>query len=261
MNRTADKRWWRRLPWYFWLISPVAGLLMIRFVLVPIFYHTYHVPTGSMENTVLAGDDLLVPRGKEGVAERGAVLAYIHPGDRDAVVPDKETHFLHRCIAIAGDTLEIRGGKVYVNGQAERLPPGATFQPMGPASNQSHMIFPVGSGYTRDDWGPMRIPKKGDRIALEGPNAGQWQVFITRDRLRKSEGKGEEERSDGAEATVHIVQRDYCFLMGDNRNNSFDSRYWGFVPVEEVIGRVGSVYFSQEPDGTIRWDRMFRKIE
>jgi signal peptidase I len=85
------------------------------------------------------------------------------------------------------------------------------------------------------------------------------------------EKHGEIVTVDGKSATTYTVERDYCFGMGDNRDNSLDSRYWGFVPVENVVGTPLFVYWSWDPTipfaslgdkfSSIRWGRIFTGVD
>jgi len=126
--------------------------------------------------------------------------------------------------------------------------------------------FPAGRGYTRDDYGPIRIPKQGDVIQLTAENFNEWAVFIGRE---GHEVNADLRTIDGKPATSYTVKRDYVFGMGDNRDNSLDSRFWGFIPEEDVVGTPMVVYWSlpvETPDGrkltltqrlkNIRWSRI-----
>jgi signal peptidase I len=123
----------------------------------------------------------------------------------------------------------------------------------------------VGRNYTRDNWGPIRIPKIGDIIGLTIANSKEWETFIR----REGHTIAIEDQTiliDGKQASTYTVEKDYCFGMGDNRNNSEDSRYWGFVPMESIIGTPMIVYWSWDTGrpitdffkkvASIRWSRI-----
>jgi signal peptidase I len=122
---------------------------------------------------------------------------------------------------------------------------------------QKDHSFPIGRGNTRDDWGPMRIPKKGDRIAITKENAIQWEVFIRREG-HSIAIDGDAILIDGKKTSTYTVEKDYCFGLGDNRNNSEDSRYWGFIPMESIIGTPMIVYWSWDTGRPI--SDLFKKI-
>ncbi len=116
----------------------------------------------------------------------------------------------------------------------------------------------------------MRIPKKGDVIALDAGNFYQWRVFIAREG-HQADLTGEIVTIDGTPASSYTVERDYCFGMGDNRDYSLDSRFWGFVPYENVVGTPMFVYWSWDPNtpmsdlgtklSSIRWNRIFTGVD
>jgi signal peptidase I len=179
--------------------------------------------------------------------EQGDVIVFIFPGNRDQDKAENFEYYLKRCIAVAGDTLHIRGGRTYVNGVEYGLPAEGQFANWPPEYRQArweedrYLTFPPGRGYTRDDYGPIRIPAKGDVITLNQQNIGEWSTFIRR------EGHLVDEvniRIDGEPVSQYVVERDYVFGMGDNRDNSLDSRYWGFIPEAAVVGTPMIVYWS-----------------
>ena len=96
---------------------------------------------------------------------------------------------------------------------------------------------------------PIIVPKKGDVINLSPENIGQWEIFIDReygkDVVTVNDGKI---FIDGKESAQYKVTDDYYFMLGDNRDNSLDCRYWGFVPGRNVIGSPLFVYWSWNSD-------------
>ncbi|MFQ5568876.1 MAG: signal peptidase I [Rhodothermales bacterium] len=124
-------------------------------------------------------------------------------------------------------------------------------------------IFPPGSGFDRDHYGPIRVPARGDTLTLSGEN---WLMY--RDLVRRFEGH--EARFlpdgtieiDGERRTTYVVEQDYYFVLGDNRDSSVDSRVWGFVPMTHVVGKAVLVYFSWEAEKRrVRSERLFKGIE
>lgn len=244
----------------------VGGLLLLWVVLTNVIFKSYTVPTGSMAGTVLVGDYILcnpVSYLPGTLPERGTVITFVFPGNRDEVEADVFQYYLKRCVAVAGDVLEVRDGYVYTNGVKEALPPHAQFQ-ASPHYNPEYdafLTFPEGAGYTRNNWGPMRVPKKGDVITLDDRNLREWQVFVEREG-HSIQKDGMLIKIDGNVASSYTVERDYVFGMGDNRNDAQDSRYWGFIPVENIREIPVLVAFSKSHDGEgIRWDRIGTEIE
>lgn len=113
--------------------------------------------------------------------------------------------------------------------------------------------------WNRDNFGPLTIPKEGVTVALTPQN-----ISIYRRIIRNYEGNTLEEVNgkiliNGKEATSYTFKMDYYWMMGDNRHNSLDSRYWGFVPVDHVVGKAWFVWFSGGSEG-IRWKRLLHSI-
>ena len=127
----------------------------------------------------------------------------------------------------------------------------------------SAVMYPPGRGYTPDKYGPVRIPEKDKAITLTSEN---WSVYEPV--IRRYEGKktrqvapGEFE-IDGKRATSYTFSQNYYFVMGDNRDNSEDSRFWGFVPEDHVVGKALLIYYSWDKDRNIpRFSRIFKAIK
>lgn len=194
------------------------------------------VPTGSMQNTITIGDHLLVNKfifapGKslpflpQREIRRGDIVVFKYPGNEydpssDYDRPDNKpifTNYVKRVIGLPGDRIQIEGRSVIINGQI--LP-----------ENQIEAI-------ERDEKAPLHIISRSPREAGE-----TYDVYYRPDFV--------DERppifgyvGDGREI---VVPPDSYFVMGDNRNNSQDSRYWGFVPRDLVIGRAMFVYWSYD---------------
>lgn len=250
-----------------WL-KTVGGAFAMVMILNGVLVASFVVPTGSMETTVMTGDFLFVNKFIYGPStpqmipilniplpyyrfpgvrepKKGDVIVFIFPGNRDEAKPAEFQYYLKRCVATAGDTLTIRNKQIFINGVASAFPPEGrvTNFTIEPGSDDQYRTFPIGMNFTRDNYGPIRIPKKGDNIPLTLSNLAQWEIFIRREGHEVSTN-GEQIMIDGKATTSYNVQRDYCFGMGDNRDNSLDSRYWGFVPVQDVVGTPLIVYWS-----------------
>lgn len=269
------------------IVMVVNGLLIASFV----------VPTGSMENEVMAGDFLFVNKFVYGGSspqtipfldiplpyfrlpglrdpEKGDVIVFIFPGNREQVEATEFQYYLKRCVATAGDTLQVINKDVYINGKLQERP--RNMQTTSTMSTRTYDIFPPGGGFTRDNWGPMRIPKEGDAIPLNDSTFGLYDIFFQREGHQVTP-QGQTYLVDGKPMTEYKVERDYVFGMGDNRDNSLDSRFWGFIPMENVVGTPLMVYWSWESKipgdieqrdyslgeklQRIRWDRIFNIVK
>ena len=239
---------------------------------------------------------------------------------------DKKDHYVKRCVAVAGDSLSVIDGWVWVNGVPQERYPGIqnTYQvvtngnainpivlrdmgfnmaevwysqtlpgyPALPLTDEQRekietlanvesvvqnvdvfppdypdseiMLFPfVETGWTRDNYGPIWIPAKGESVQLTAENLPLWRRII-----EVYEGNTLEVADDGrfiinGEATdTYTFKMDYYFMMGDNRHNSLDSRYWGFVPEDHIVGKPRVIWMSTDANlpfpKNIRWKRLLK---
>lgn len=121
------------------------------------------------------------------------------------------------------------------------------------------------TGWTRDNFGPLWIPRKGATIPLDEKNLALYSRCIRNYENNTLEVKDGQVLINGQPATTYTFQYDYYFMMGDNRHNSADSRSWGFVPEDHIVGKPILIWLSLDKDrslfdGGIRWDRMFRMV-
>lgn len=252
--------WIKTIVWALTVVTIINGLALASFV----------VPTGSMESTVLAGEFLFVNKAIYGPSTpqiipfinlplpfyklppiikpaQGDVIVFIFPGNRDQAVPDNFEYYLKRCVAVAGDVLQIKGGRVFVNNKEFPLPENGQFYNLAPEiraqqhESERYRTFPPGKGWTRDDYGPLRIPRKGEVVSLSREAIHEWATFIRREGHSVNE---DQMLVDGKPVTSYTVERNYVFGMGDNRDNSLDSRFWGFIPEDDVVGTPIMVYWS-----------------
>lgn len=244
-----------------------AFLILNNFVIA-----SFLVPTGSMENEVMTGDLLFVNKFIYGGTsprnipftnvrlpwfrvpgfrdvERGDVIVFVFPGYRDEISPEDFTFYLKRCVALPGDTLQVIKRVLHVNGKIAPVPRNIffSFPRMGSVSGVEDRIFPKGAQWNEENYGPIVIPKKGMTIHLDQTTIEAWDTFIRREGHTVAV-KDNRVEIDGKQATEYTVQRDYLFGMGDHRDNSLDSRYWGFIPRENLVGTPLIVYWSWDTD-------------
>ena len=172
---------------------------------------------------------------------------------------DKVDHYVKRCVAIPGDTLEIREGLVWVDGVQQPSYPGMQIsRNLEKVQNDYREIFPFSHDYTwtRDEFGPLWIPEKGATVELTRENLPLYERII-----RVYEHSSVEE---ALAAGSYTFKQDYYFMMGDNRHNSLDSRYWGFVPEDHIVGRPVVIWLSTDEGKrfpkNIRWGRFLKFV-
>jgi signal peptidase I len=163
---------------------------------------------------------------------------------------------IKRCIGLPGDTVVIREGIVYINGKIFTFPPSVKMSYVICAMNFPHPDL----RWTLNNYGPVIVPSKGSKISLDSTNIELYRNII------QSEGY-EIFRKDpviyinGKAVSTYIFETDAYFVLGDNRGNSIDSRYWGFVAKDLMVGKAVLVYFSKDTElKRIRWNRFFKEI-
>jgi signal peptidase I len=235
---------------------------------------------------------------------------------------DKRENYIKRCVAIAGDSLQVVHGQVLVNGKASPLAntgqyayefqlkssfrpdllkkrfdispsdvqdngrmalipmTGEVAEKMGKFDNvvsmtrQDHpegFYDPYGSWpiypntpeyhWTEDNFGPIWIPKAGATITLTEKNLPLYRRAITLYEGNTLEVKDGAILINGATADTYTFKQDYYWMMGDNRHRSQDSRFWGFVPHDHVVGKAVLVWFTKDPYTGIRWKRLFTLVK
>ena len=172
---------------------------------------------------------------------------------------DKVDHYVKRCVAIPGDTLEVKDGLVWINGEQQQVYKGIQLTDrMEKVQNDYREIFPFSPDYTwsRDYFGPLWVPQKGATVQLTSENLPLYRRII-----EVYEHSSLEEALAAGEYTFKM---DYYFMMGDNRHNSLDSRYWGFVPEDHIVGRPVVVWLSTDSEKkfprSIRWKRFLKFV-
>jgi len=235
---------------------------------------------------------------------------------------DKKSNYVKRCVGIAGDSLEIKDGFVYINGKQNVLPDRARLQfyydvntegkeiNINTIKNRYHVreggrvqdgnyvlnlsdedanlvknnpnvksltkrISPAGESekvfpsvkslnWNKDNFGPIYIPENGKTVAITKETLPFYKQIIVEYEKNDLEVKGDEILINGQSVNNYTFQQDYYWMMGDNRHNSEDSRYWGFVPFDHVVGKPVFIWFSWNSDAKgiekIRWERLFTTV-
>ena len=131
------------------------------------------------------------------------------------------------------------------------------------AKESSMDVFPNDTAYawTQDNFGPLWVPAKNTTIGITVANLPLYRRIIEQYEGHALAVEGDDIIIDGTKATQYTFAMDYYFMMGDNRHNSADSRFWGFVPEDHIVGKASFIAFSRDGEnGGIRWSRIFKKI-
>jgi signal peptidase I len=231
----------RGLPWrLFWDWTRSFVIAVFLFLVVRAFFvEAFKIPTGSMERTLLVGDFLLVNKlvyGAEVPLLDKRLPALQHPARGEIIVfkfpVDPTKNFVKRLVGVPGDTLSMRDGVLYRDG---KLVSESYVTHTDPGDDRSQKEFDWQSGY---------LVKTAEGGFVDHPSRNNWGPLV-------------------------VPERKY-FVLGDNRDNSLDSRYWGFVPDTLISGRPIFVYYSYAPDTAarsfawlthIRWRRIGERID
>ncbi|MDY0198101.1 MAG: signal peptidase I [Tenuifilaceae bacterium] len=238
---------------------------------------------------------------------------------------DKRENYIKRCVAIAGDTLVVKHGQLYINGEKQELveelqytyiirtngtpinsklldnlniakadrffnPAGGIYEmPLTTdaydkirqlnnihsvlkyentnSAMMTNAIFPHSTkfAWTEDNFGPLWIPKKGETIELTLDNLPLYERIIDVYEENSLSVSDSTILINNEAVSSYTFKMDYYFMMGDNRHNSADSRFWGFVPEDHVVGKASFVWLSLDKDkrfpANIRWDRVLKGIK
>ncbi|MBC8151733.1 MAG: signal peptidase I [Bacteroidetes bacterium] len=142
-----------------------------------------------------------------------------------------------------------------------------SIEPMLERADQATGLYgSAGYAWNRDYFGPLTVPKKGTTVPINAQTMAVYGPVISRYEGNQLVETPAGIRINGKPVTTYTFTQDYYFMMGDNRHNSEDSRYWGFVPADHIVGKAVFVWMSIDPVPAdvwhkIRWNRLFRLIE
>lgn len=136
-------------------------------------------------------------------------------------------------------------------------------------SPYDNFLFPLATsmpdGWTLDNYGPITIPERGMTVKLDRDGWARYGHTIAHYEPHTAEWRDGKAYIDGKPANEYTFEMDYYFMMGDNRHKSLDSRFWGFVPEDHIVGRPEIVLISFDPDkkglSGIRWNRILRRVK
>lgn len=286
-----------------------------------------------------------------GEIKRNDIVVFNYPGDSVHVATDRRDPYVKRCVAVGGDMVEMREGRLYINGRPEvrmgdaevqhqyslrtsseldteainekygfhpvsaqtdgnhfiytfqgltdrtynelkklpqvisssetidekgrqeinyypdysRTDESGTQYAMSNKINVSASIFPLNKKWNADWYGPIRIPKPGDKIVITEENYPMYEKLIRTYEHNTLERKGNQFLINGQSTNTYTVKNRYYWMMGDNRDASLDARFFGFVPEENIMGSPIGIWMSiqgafDEGKARIRWERMFKAV-
>ncbi len=262
-------------------------MVVALFVVMQIFlFSSFKIPSNSMEPGLIAGDYVLVNklipgaslfnvfaslRGEQvqivrlpGLREirRNDVVVfnYPYPNNLDRIEMHMMKYYIKRCLGLPGDSLSIVNGYYRVNG---------IFEPVGNIEGQElfsvqsnkmlkdaglYWSFPKDSliSWNVKNFGPLYLPRKGDVIDMNRENISIYRKLIEWETGQKLDPR----------IVSYTFQKNYYFVAGDRIEDSQDSRYWGLLPEEFIVGKATFIWRSMNPQTReIRWDRICSRIE
>lgn len=142
--------------------------------------------------------------------------------------------------------------------------PGITAVTREVSKGVENGIFPHINKWNRDNFGPIFIPQEGKTVALNTAILPFYRMIITEYENNKLEVNGDVIKINGVVANSYTFKQNYYWMMGDNRHNSEDSRYWGYVPANHIVGKPVFIWMSWDTNGKglgkIRWERLFTTV-
>lgn len=250
-------------------IKVILIALVLAIVIRSFFLDAFRIPTGSMESTLLVGDNILVNKVAynfhtpryipfTSISVPSADIFPISTPDRGDVIifkfpygsNDNDINLVKRIIGLPGDTIQIIKQQLYVNGLEVDYPQYAKLDRINkmPAGTPEKGIFPPDNNWNKDNFGPVVVPRKGELIELNAKNAALWKTLIDRELGKNTlSAEGTVITIEGKPVHGYTLTKDYYFVLGDNRENSMDSRYFGFVPEDSIIGEAFMIYWSWDP--------------
>lgn len=272
----------------FWLCMIVA----LWFVVQVFVFASFKIPSDSMEPELTTGDNVLVwkptigprifnlfasirneqteiyriPGFKKIKRNDILVFNFPHPNSWDKIEMHILKYYIKRCIGLPGDTLFIQNGYFHVQGV--QAPLGNTNSQKQIATTNKfgdgiYNSFPFDSviGWNIKNFGPLYIPAKGDSIAMNQRNFQLYKKLIEWEQKESLQYKDSIAFLNGKPISGYRFLKNYYFMAGDNGMNSQDSRYWGLLPEEYIVGKAWIIWKSVDPyTDKFRWGRFLKVI-
>lgn len=279
------------------LFKILFWIVLIAIIIKSFVIDAFMIPSSSMENTLVPGDFILankfaynITTPKEipfanlpipyvniletGKPEINDVVIFQFPEGFESDVEKSGTKYIKRVVAGPHDTLRITEGNIFINEKLVMLPP--TFKKPdllhADSINRAETIYPPGAKWNRISYGPIIIPAKGDTIKITPENFERWQSVIVMDHGERSLlSEGSIVTLDGKAIFEYVLKQDHYFVVGDNFDESMDSRNFGFITDNMIVGKAMFVYWSYDSEkvapgplgflSAIRADRIFKGLK
>lgn len=291
------KDFFKNLPKKLYKLFKVLMLVaLIALVIKAFLFDAFQIPSASMENTLVPGDFIILNKFAYNFStpheiplinihipftnivaiskpEKKDVIVFEFPHDVESETGEGSKKYVKRIIAGPGDTLQIKKGEIFVNGNKLDLPTSALASKTNEHGRliQDENIYSPDSKWNRNNYGPIIIPAKGDTIKVNTESLERWQSIIVMDfGERALIPEGTVVTLSGKPITEYVLTQDHYFVMGDNIDLSMDSRHFGFITDNMILGKVMFVYWSYDSEkesygplgflSAIRANRIFHSI-
>ena len=278
------KKWADRL---LTLAFGICVLAMVWVLVQVTSFTSFRVPSPSMYPTLVPGDYILVNKWLMGArifdiweavedkevkihrlpgirkVKRNDVLVfhYPYPHKNDSISMDMLLYYVKRCIALPGDTVEIRRGCYWING-TRKDKRWARMDTRKESSWEDECQWNVALGWTVEELGPLPVPARGQEVVMDTLAAKMYGRLIAWEQKKPLTVRDGNVCLGDSLIRTYCFKENYYFMGGDNLDNSNDSRYWGLVPEPYIVGVATRVWKSVSPQsGEVRWNRIMKKIE
>lgn len=272
----------------FWLCM----IVILWFVMQVFVFASFKIPSNSMEPELTIGDNILVLKPTIGPRvfnlfasmrneqtniyripgikkiQRNDILVFNfpHPNSWDKIEMHILKYYIKRCVGLPGDTLSIQNGFFHVKGIETSLGNMESQNKIATTEQFEDGIFhsfPFDSiiSWNIKDFGPLYIPGKGDSITLNQTNCRLYKKLIEWEQQGSLQYKDSTIFLNGTPINGYRFQKNYYFMAGDKGMNSQDSRYWGLLPEEYIVGKAWIIWKSVDPyTDKFRWNRFLKVI-
>ena len=284
--------------WIDWILNiflSVAGLVAAWIILQVFVVCSFKIPSDSMEPALEPGDYVLVnklligPRlfkltdaldGKRVTIyrvpglhsiQRNDVLVFHfpHPHTWEKIEMHLLKYYVKRCIGLPGDSVWIRNGYYRIGQRADTLGNAAAQKrisqtPPEMFAQNVYRAFPFDSLHSWNirQFGPLYLPKGGDEITMNRTNYLLYKKVIEWEQQAELSYRDSVVYLNQKPITCYRFQKNYYFMGGDNGENSQDSRYWGLLPEDYIVGKVWKIWKSIDPyTDEFRWDRFLKTVK